>query len=66
MSSEEFTNKVKNTEIENGTKFNVYLNDNKDDLLGVIGVIDTTVVFLDMPNVPMDLYTSETYYFETI
>ena len=57
MSRCEFVAKVQAMEIANGTKFEVY--DKNDIKLGTIGVIDSTVVFLNMPVVPNDLYIGE-------
>lgn len=62
MKSTDFIVKVNKKEIKNGTKFNVYLENKK---IGVVGVIDTTVVYLDMATIPVDLYT-ENYIFEEI
>lgn len=62
MKSTDFIVKVNKKEIKNGTKFNVYHENKK---IGVVGVIDTTVVYLDMATIPVDLYT-ENYIFEEI
>ena len=62
MKSTDYITKVNNKEIKNGTKFNVY---KKKKKIGVVGVIDTTVVYLDMATIPVDLYT-ENYIFEEI
>ena len=56
-------NKVQNKEIRNGTKFEVYSQDK--NLIGTIGVIDATVVYLDMPVIPDDILIGN-YIFEEV
>lgn len=63
MNTKEFVAKVNNKEIKNGSKFYVY--DSSNALIGTIGVIDTTVVYLDMKEVPVDLFTGD-YNFDLI
>ncbi len=63
MSRGEFVEKVQAKEIVNGTKFEVY--DKNDTKLGTVGVIDSTIVYLDMKSVPNDLFIGE-YTFKEI
>ena len=63
MNTKEFVAKVNNKEIKNGSKFYVY--DSSNVLIGAIGVIDTTVVYLDIKEVPVDLFTGD-YNFDLI
>lgn len=53
MDQSTFIKQVKEKEIKNGTKFEVF--DQEQKRIGVIGVIDTTVVYLDMPEIPNDI-----------
>lgn len=63
MDQSTFLEKVRNKEIKNGTKFEVYSQDRT--FIGTIGVIDTTVVYLDMPNIPRDILIGN-YIFEEV
>jgi hypothetical protein len=63
MNQSEFIEKVKAMEIVNGTKFEVYTKD--EAKIGTIGVIDSTIVYLDMPKVPNDLLIGD-YIFKEI
>ena len=63
MNTKEFVAKVNNKEIKNGSKFYVY--DSSNTLIGTVGIIDTTVVYLDMKEVPVDLFTGD-YNFDLI
>lgn len=54
MESQEFIEQVKNSKIKNGSKFEVYNSNN--EVIGIVGVIDTTVVYLDIKDIPEDLY----------
>ncbi len=63
MDQNTFIGKVQSKEIKNGTKFKVY---NQDRLLiGTVGVIDTTIVYLDMPVIPDDILVGS-YIFEEV
>lgn len=63
MDQNTFIGKVQNKEIKNGTKFKVY---NQDKLLiGTVGVIDATIVYLDMPVIPDDILVGS-YIFEEV
>lgn len=53
MDQSTFIQKVKDKAIKNGTKFEVF--DQEQNSIGIIGVIDTTVVYLDMPEIPNDI-----------
>lgn len=65
MNSLEFVGKVNNKEFENGTKFNVY--DKRNKLIGTLGVIDTTIVYLDFEVIPGNLLLDkDNYTFEKI
>ncbi len=63
MNQSTFIQKVKDKEIKNGTKFEVY--DQEQKRIGIIGVIDTTVVYLDMPEIPNDILIGD-YIFKEI
>lgn len=67
MKSSEFYNKLMNNAeanlIEKGTEFYVY--DSSDNLLGTVAVQRTTIVYLDMNNIPSDLLFGD-YRFEEI
>lgn len=63
MDQNTFIGKVQNKEIKNGTKFKVYSQDK--NLIGTIGVIDATVVYLDMPVIPDDILIGN-YIFEEV
>ncbi len=63
MDQSTFIQKVKNKEIKNGTKFEVF--DQEQKSIGIIGVIDTTVVYLDMPEIPNDILIGD-YIFKEI
>ncbi|MBO5475535.1 MAG: hypothetical protein J5982_03385 [Bacilli bacterium] len=63
MDQSTFIQKVKDKEIKNGTKFEVY--DQEKNKIGIIGVIDTTVVYLDMPEIPNDILIGN-YIFEEV
>lgn len=63
MDQSTFLEKVRNKEIENGTKFMVY--DQEQNKIGTIGVIDTTITYLDMPVIPNDILIGN-YIFEEI
>lgn len=64
MNSNDFGNAVRGRKLPNGSKFVVTLGKTK---IGTVGVIDTTVVYLDMPKgVPMDLYTNNNYIFTPV
>lgn len=58
----DFVNNLQNKRIKNGTKFEVF--DNNDIKLGIVGVIDTTIVYLDMPNIPADLLVGDYRFIE--
>lgn len=63
MDQSTFLEKVRNKEIKNGTKFMVY--DQEQNKIGTIGVIDTTITYLDMPVIPNDILIGN-YIFEEI
>lgn len=63
MDQNTFIGKVQNKEIRNGTKFKVYSQDK--NLIGTIGVIDETIVYLDMPVIPDDILIGN-YIFEEV
>lgn len=63
MDQSTFIEKVRNKEIINGTKFMVY--NQERDKIGTIGVIDTTITYLDMPEIPNDILIGN-YIFEEI
>lgn len=63
MDQSTFLVKVRNKEIKNGTKFEVY--NQERTLIGTLGIIDTTVVYLDMPVIPNDLLIGN-YIFEEV
>ncbi len=67
MKSSEFYNKLMNNAeanlIAKGTEFHVY--DNEKNLLGTVAVQRTTIVYLDMNNIPSDLLFGN-YIFEEI
>ncbi len=63
MKALEFSQKVKDKKIKNGSKFKVY--DNNKEYIGTVGVIDTTVVYLDIKQIPTDLAIGD-YIFEII
>lgn len=63
MDQSTFIQKVKDKEIKNGTKFEVF--SQEQERIGTIGVIDTTVVYLDMPEIPNDILIGD-YIFKEI
>lgn len=67
MKSSEFCEKLRNNAdanlIRKGTEFNVY-NSNKE-LLGIVAVQRTMIVYVDMINIPNDLLFGD-YTFEEI
>lgn len=63
MKAIEFSQKVNNKEIKNGSKFKVY--NSNDELVGTVGVIDTTVVYLEMQEIPTDILMGD-YIYELI
>lgn len=63
MDQSTFIQKVKDKEIKNGTKFEVF--SQEQERIGIIGVIDTTVVYLDMPEIPNDILIGD-YIFKEI
>lgn len=63
MDQNTFIGKVQNKEIRNRTKFKVYSQDK--NLIGTIGVIDETIVYLDMPVIPDDILIGN-YIFEEV
>lgn len=63
MKAIEFSKKVNDKEIKNGSKYNVY--NSVNELIGTVGVIDTTVVYLEMEQIPTDILIGD-YTYELI
>lgn len=63
MKAIDFSQKVNDKEFKNGSKFNVY--NQTEELIGTVGVIDSTIVYLEMEQIPTDILIGD-YTYELI